>query len=413
MIQLKFMNLKKTTVLCLLLIALVANNYAQELQAPDRIVLNLTDSPATRLAVTWRTVDEAKHSQAQIVQATAQSNLAEKARSVDAISLAIAVDEHQTYYQHSAVFSDLTPNTLYAYRVGNSNSWSEWNQFRTARNEFQPFKFTFLGDPQNELKSLCSRIFRAAYMQAPDAGFWLLAGDIVDSGNDDQQWGEFFYAAGWIPRTMPFILLPGNHEYFPESIANLVMRRLSRLWRPQFTLPENGPAWLEESAYFLDYQGVRFVMLNGNEKLEEQAHWLDSLLTENPNRWTIVSIHQTFYSTGKERDHVKMRQLFIPVFDRHHVDLVLQGHDHSYGRTFKLRDGVRVPDSEPGTVYVVSVSGPKVYSLNPKFESLMAKLGNNVQLFQVISVEWDRLQFQSFTATGEIYDEFELNHVTP
>ena len=28
-------------------------------------------------------------------------------------------------------------------------------------------------------------------------------------------------------------------------------------WRAQFALPENGPKGLEETAYYVDYQGVR------------------------------------------------------------------------------------------------------------------------------------------------------------
>jgi acid phosphatase type 7 len=43
-------------------------------------------------------------------------------------------------------------------------------------------------------------------------------------------------------------------------------------------------------------------MLNGNERLEEQARWLDRVLAENPRTWTIAAIHQPVYSTGKWRD---------------------------------------------------------------------------------------------------------------
>jgi hypothetical protein len=90
------------------------------------------------------------------------------------------------------------------------------------------------------------------------------------------------------------------------------------------------------------------------------------------------------------------------------VDLVLQGHDHTYARTFKLREGRVVPVDEKGTVFVVSVSGPKAYALNTQYKDLMAKMGDKISSFQVISVEANKLSFTAYTAAGAVYDSFEL-----
>ena len=165
---------------------------------------------------------------------------------------------------------------------------------------------------------------------------------------------------------------------------------------------------LNETVYFIDYQGVRFVMLNGNEKLQEQAEWLDRVLSQNSQDWTIAAIHQPVYSTARKRDNTLLQDLFVPIFDKYSVDLVLQGHDHTYSRTFKLRNGKRVEDNESETVYVISVSGPKNYSVNKRYEHLMEKMETGRQLFQVISVNKNRLQYESYNALGELYDSFEL-----
>jgi len=163
-----------------------------------------------------------------------------------------------------------------------------------------------------------------------------------------------------------------------------------------------------ESAQY-DYQGLRFIMLNGNEKYQEQAHWLEKVLSQNSNRWVVAAIHQPFYSMTKRRDNPELREHFIPLFDQYPVDLVLAGHDHSYGRTFKLRNGQMVPNNEKGTVYVVSVCGVKMYDTEPKYRELMAKIGSGEQLFQVISINKNRLKYESWTAAGDLYDRFELN----
>jgi hypothetical protein len=375
---------------------------------PERIILNLTEKPATSQAVTWRTGSKIANPQAQIAIAQDSPDLHEKAEIIPAKTEAIQLNDEKTVYHHSVVFTSLKPKTLYAYRVGDGKTWSEWSHFKTASQASEPFKFVYFGDPQNKIKSLCSRTFRAAYQKAPEASFWLFTGDIVDNGDDDEQWEEFFYALGWIPRITPMMLLPGNHGYRKRTVDGKKIRKINRLWSPQFTLPENGPEGLAETAYYIDYHGVKLVMLNGNEKLEEQAKWLDNILSDNLQQWTIAAIHQPFFSTGKERDNPHLRKLFLPIFDRHSVDLVLQGHDHTYGRSHKLLNSSKVKDDQKGTVYVVSVSGPKIYSINPRYEELMVKMGTGRQLFQVITVEQNQLNFESWTVVGELFDSFEL-----
>ena len=61
-------------------------------------------------------------------------------------------------HYHSVEFSELKPDTLYAYRVGSGDRWSEWIQFRTAKAEAAPFSFLYFGDAQNSILSFWSRI---------------------------------------------------------------------------------------------------------------------------------------------------------------------------------------------------------------------------------------------------------------
>jgi 3',5'-cyclic AMP phosphodiesterase CpdA len=123
-------------------------------------------------------------------------------------------------------------------------------------------------------------------------------------------------------------------------------------------------------------------------------------------------MHQPVYSTGKNRDNPKLRDALVPLYDKHAVDLVLQGHDHSYGRTHKLRAGARVAPDERGTVYAVSVTGPKFYPVNPQHAALMAKIDTGLQLYQVISVRDGSLRYEAWTVTGELHDSFELEKAT-
>ena len=81
---------------------------------------------------------------------------------------------------HSVVFENLKPNTLYVYRVGFDENWSEWIQFKTANSDYSPTEFVYFGDAQNDVLSHWSRVIRKAYQTAPNASFVIHAGDLVD-----------------------------------------------------------------------------------------------------------------------------------------------------------------------------------------------------------------------------------------
>jgi hypothetical protein len=385
-------------------------------QVPERIILNLTAEPSTSIAITWRMADEVTNATVQYAEATPWIEFTNRLSSVTAKSE--KVELRNTFaYHYSAILQGLKPHTRYVYRVGHESAWSEWNQFSTSSDKNEPFSFVWFGDPQDDITQYCSRMFRQAFQTAGDAKFWLFSGDITSEPNDDQL-GELFTATGFIFRTIPSALVPGNHDMaFLVENGQIVrnskgdkMRTkfVSPLWHAHYTLPENGISGMEEASYTFDYQGVRFMMINSNDRLEEQAVWMEKLLAANTNPWTVVVFHHPLYSSGGKRDDHNTRNAFLPLFDKYNVDLVLTGHDHSYARSYKLRNGTVVPNTEKGTVYVLSVSGPKQYELNLQYKNLMAKMDGHVQLFQVVSIDGHTLSYKSYTAAGMVFDSFTL-----
>lgn len=382
-------------------------------RVPDRVILSWTKDPARSQAVTWRTDAAEAPARAQLATAGPGPDLAQRALSVSAVTTPLSTDLGDAHY-HTVVFDDLAPATKYAYRVGDGTTWSEWFQFRTASDAPAPFSFVYFGDAQNDIKSLWSRVVREAFADAPRMAFLLHAGDLVSDSESDAMWGEWFGAGGWVNAAIPNLPTPGNHEY--SRAFRFSAKRLCSHWRPQFALPENGPEGLKETVYFVDYQGTRVISLDSNVEQQRQAAWLDKVLSNNPQTWTIVTFHHPLFSSALARDNPELRALWKPVIDKHSVDLVLQGHDHTYART-----GHDVPDTiasgnvsagaerkltPHGTVYVVSVSGPKMYGLER--QSFMRRAAEETQLYQIIRIDGAALRFEARTASGDLYDAFTL-----
>lgn len=379
---------------------------------PSRILLSWEGSPTTSAAVTWRTSEAVLQGQAEIAVATDGPQFVKRARRVTAVTTPLETDFGPARY-HTVSFTELSPKTKYAYHVGDGTNWSEWFQFQTASEQPEPFSFVYFGDAQNDLRSMWSRVIREAVRDAPRAAFMLHAGDLINRPESDADWGEWFQAGGHLQATVPCIAAPGNHEYrVTQQLAGIPTRiELTKYWRPSFAFPLNGPEKLPETAYFIDYQGTRIVVLNSNDRHLIQAEWLDTILATNPQKWTIITFHHPLYSTAIGRDNPMIRKAWQGVFDRHRVDLVLQGHDHSYGRTGLMHGsntdtGLTKQIPESGTVYVVSVSGPKMYGMQAR--PFFRRTAEDTQLYQVIEIDGDTLKYVAHTATGRPYDGFTL-----
>jgi 3',5'-cyclic AMP phosphodiesterase CpdA len=358
---------------------------------PDRLILNWSGDPATTQAITWRTDTSVTTPQVQYGVTTDGPLFQKTVNTIAATSEPLTTSLSTAHY-HSVTLRNLQPATSYTYRVGDGVNWSSWHRFQTAANQAAPFEFLYFGDAQNNIAEHCAHMFATALRHAPNARFLVHAGDLINNFDNDAQWGEWHKAMSFISHTIPSLPTPGNHEY-----GNINGKRaLTNHWRTTFTLPENGPAQYEEAAYYVDYQGTRIISLDSNRVTAEQTAWLEQTLANNPNRWTILTFHHPVLSPAKGRDNPRIRQLWQPLLQKYKVDLVLNGHDHTYARS-SLQDGV---------VYAVSVLGPKQYNLERK--PWMARTAEDTQLFQIIRVETDKLTYESRTATGDLYDSFEL-----
>ena len=381
-------------------------------RVPDRITLTWTDDPATTQAVTWRTSSEVTIAYAELAVAEAGPGFVNKSTRVTATSQPLETAIATSHF-HTVEFRDLKPSTKYAYRVGDTVNWSEWFHFTTASDAAEPFSFVYFGDAQNDIKSLWSRVLREAYSDQPKTRFFLHAGDLINQANSDPEWGDWCAAGKWVNGMIPSIAVPGNHEMARQAIGPRV---LSQLWRPHFAFPENGPEGLEETCYTLVYQGTRIIAMNSNEQHDVQAVWLDNVLKKNECEWVVCTFHHPVFSTGRGRDNSELRDAWKPILDKHKVDLVLQGHDHTYGRSgldtptvevvANVPTGLNQVDEKTGTVYVVSVSGPKMYPLNRK--PFMVRAAEDTQLYQIIHIDGEELRYEARTAIGDVYDAFTL-----
>ena len=369
---------------------------------PDQILLTWSEDPRTTQTIQWRTSTKVKRGYVRY-QPQPGNNGPRSQKPARATAATLKLEtlpllNDPLIHRHTAVLRGLAPGTTYAYSVGDGSDagWTEPAEFTTAPSSAQSFSFIYMGDAQVGLEKW-GTLALTAFRSQPQAAFYLMAGDLVNRGAERDDWDSLFHNAQGVLDHRTLVPAIGNHE---------CQGRKPELYLKEFTLPRNGPKGVEpERAYSFEYGQALFVILDPNVRPAAQTAWLEQKLSQSRSTWKFVMYHQPAYSSGGNRDNPELRSEWTPLFDKYHVDMALQGHDHAYLRTYPLRASQRVPSPREGTVYVIAVSGTKSYA-QPKHSYTEVGM-TNVATFQVLDIKTnpDRLTYRAYDADTKVRDE--------
>ncbi len=115
-----------------------------------------------------------------------------------------------------------------------------------------------------------------------------------------------------------------------------------------FELPRNGPRGIAaDLAYHFEAGDACFAVLDSTlaaydaRPPRRRPTGSIACLHETKATWKFVMLHHPIYPSHPWRDIPALRERLVPIFDKHHVDFVLQGHDHAYQRTYPMRGHAR------------------------------------------------------------------------
>ncbi|MFD8337367.1 purple acid phosphatase family protein [Streptomyces solisilvae] len=303
-----------------------------------------------------------------------------------------AVDQ---FYLHAAV-EGLRPGVTYYYGVGHADRdpaeprhFASVGTFRTAPERPGKFVFTAFGDQGVSYDALAND----QLILGQNPSFHLHAGDLCYADTtghgkksdlyDARVWDSFLAQTDSVAASVPWMVTTGNHDmeawYSPDGYGGQLAR---------WSLPDNGPDPRKApGAYSFVYGNVGVIALDANDVSYEipvnkgytdgaQTRWLDRRLGQLRDRpgidFLVVFFHHCAYSTtSAHASDGGVRDTWVPLFEKHQVDLVINGHNHVYERTDAIRGGKvarRVPVEggadavRDGIVYVTAGgAGAKLY----------------------------------------------------
>jgi len=302
---------------------------------------------------------------------------------------------------HEVVLEGLEPETQYFYRVesrtpAGTSYLSEPGTFKTAVKKETPYAFAVISDTQGNPK-VSKQIAELAWGQRPS--FLLHPGDLVSTGKNREHWLKHFFP-GMRPliNHVPFYPVLGNHEQNAKHYYDYV------------SLPN------PEYYYAFDFGNARFFMVDTNQKVNPgstQFKWLEKELVASKAKWKFVCHHHPPYSSD-ENDYgnlwksnqgshgdLRAREL-VSLYEKHGVDLVWNGHIHSYERTWRILGGKAVESGGP--FYMITGGGggglETPAPTRPFFQ-------NNVRRghhYVMVHINGGTLELKAFTLDDRLFD---------
>lgn len=374
-----------------------------------------------------------------------------------------SVIDNSIVTEHIIQLTGLLPNTKYFYDIGTSTTVLQGdanNYFISpvANGTQKKTSIWVTGDCGNN--STNQRNVRDQYATFRGTNYtdlWLLLGDnAYNSGLETEYQTNFFdqYKNDMLKKTVLWPC-PGNHDY-----ANNVTRQNDHNvpYFTIFSLPTAGEAGGvpsgTEAFYSFDYGNIHFLALDsygkeGNtfrlyDTLGPQVVWIKNDLLANTKKWVIAYWHHPPYTMGShnsdsEGELISIRQNFIQILERMGVDLILNGHSHSYERSYLLNghygsentfnlashavsnssakyDGsmnscpyIKNGIAPKGTVYVLSGSAGQLGGVQGSFPHSAMYYSNTTQGGSLyLEVDDNRLDAKWVGADGVIRDQFTM-----
>ena len=340
---------------------------------PKHIHLTWQGDPKTTITVSWRT------------------NSTEPSRLEYGINCSYGeIATGQPGAIHHVELMNLSPSTVYHYRCGSEGNMSEDLTFITAPSDPNaPITFVAFGDSRTNWNTW--RTVAQAVLVS-DPMFTLHTGDLITTGEVQSQWDIWFdYGEPLMSRK---VLMPclGNHE---ENTPK---------YFEQFALPD------PRQWYSFDYGNAHFIALTTEYSMTgEQLEWLEEDLASTDAMWKFVFYHKPMYSSGSHGPTISVQNAWRDIFDKYHIDMVFNGHDHIYERSYPLFAGEVVNSSDEGTIHIVTGgAGAGLHSIDTPNNPWTAK-ALSINHFVLITIDGPNLHMEARKVGQTVFDALDIN----
>ncbi|NIJ55855.1 purple acid phosphatase family protein [Dyadobacter arcticus] len=366
------------------------------LKDPDQVLLTWSDDPQTSVNVQWRTNPSVAAGKIKYWIPDTKDTLYNDASVFKMEDRLLQNDRYINRF--TAKLKNLQPGKIYHYALGSDlGKWSPPVSYQTASATNRDFSFIWFGD--THYSPIWGDMAKKSLKRHPETAFFSIAGDLVSTGLHRDDWDQLWDYSSPTFTTRPLMPVPGNHDS-QDGLG-------AWMYKEMFSLPENGPAGQpSEMTYAFNYQDALFLMLDPTLSVPKQSAWVEEKLKSSKAKWKFAMFHFPPYNVEEPYDEI-MRE-WCTLFDKYHVDMVMNGHMHYYLRTKPMYNGKAVVTPAEGTIYTMSISISGKQEIWTE-EDYAVKRYRNGPLYQHISIKGNSLFYRCFDPEGNLKDELVIN----
>ena len=287
------------------------------------------------------------------------------------------VDRRLNYH---ATLTGLPLASVIRYRVRCNGQTIAEGYASTRKRRGSKIRFATFGD--NSFGDISDRaIAYLAYQAHPD--FVMNTGDNVYDAGLDNEYARYFFPSynadqaaphdgAPLLRSVPFYTVMANHDVaskMPDgrSGADFDANNDALAYYTAMHLPLNGPAsppdptpthcsedavmqQFRECAgerfprmanYSHDHGDAHFLCLDSNTYIDptnaDLQRYIEADLSGTDAVWKFVVYHHPAFNVGEEHYREQHMRVLSPLFEKHGVDIIFNGHEHTYQRTKPLK----------------------------------------------------------------------------
>lgn len=269
--------------------------------------------------------------------------------------VSINIEALDGYFSNKVTVKNLEKETQYYYQVFKNGAWQKAESVKTGNPD--SFSFLYVGDPQigackNQISSENEKMkneiaarndafnwnktLNNAMTAHPEVSFMLSAGDQVNYADREYEYAGYLSASALA--SLPVSTTIGNHDSGSYQYSYHFNTPNS------FDLDDTTYALGHTNAgtdYYYTYGDALFIVIDTNNyNCATHRNVIEKAVNENKDKkWRIVMFHQDIYGSGldhSDSDGIILRTQLTPIFDEFDIDVALQGHDHTYSRSYQL-----------------------------------------------------------------------------
>ncbi|WP_228527877.1 purple acid phosphatase family protein [Pararhodonellum marinum] len=399
----------KVFIISFLLVGSTFNAVIAQEEVPSGIMLSWKDDPTTTMCLDWHTPE----SQTQNLFYRLKGSEEWQGQTGETFPFPFSSDR----FVQRVELTGLTPNTAYEVKFSDKGKVFHFITMPEHTHE-EAIRIAIGGDSMHE------RAFMEKTNQLVvkyDPHFAIIGGDLAYANGLEEnlnRWYDWFEALKELitpeGKIIPVVVCIGNHEvkggYFSKhedyTQSDASRLKIAPYFYPLFTFPgQPGYSTLD----FGNYLSLFILDTQHSNPIEgQQTDWLKKALTERKDTQHLIPIyHVPAFPSARDFDgevHALIRENWVPLFESFGVTLAFENHDHTYKRTYPIRNQ-QVDDT--GVVYIGDGAwGTRTREVHPVDQTWYLNKAVGIRNFTLLSIQGSEKSMMMFDEEGNLLDSY-------